>query len=94
MCSASQLVANEHKGLFNCKTASTFKFIVEYSSEGTQPAPTLLFDKPCGHGLIVDSIAIPYSEGVQAPQNNFNLSKMSLHFREDCGIFCEGDGKK
>jgi hypothetical protein len=56
MCSASQLAANEHKGLFNCNAASTFKSIVESSSEGAQPAPTLLFDKPCGHGLIVDSI--------------------------------------
>jgi hypothetical protein len=54
MCSASQLVANEHKGLFNCKTESTFKLIVQLSSEGAQPAPTLLFDKSHGHGLIVD----------------------------------------
>ncbi len=54
MCSASQLAANEHKGFFNCKTASSFKLIVESSSEGAQPAPTLLFEKPRGHGLIVD----------------------------------------
>ncbi len=32
MSSASNLVANEHKSLFNCKTASTFKLIVESSS--------------------------------------------------------------
>jgi hypothetical protein len=30
MCSASQLAANEHKGLFNCKTASTFKLIFSF----------------------------------------------------------------
>jgi hypothetical protein len=72
MCSVSQLAANEHKCLFNCKTASTFKLIVESSSEAAQPAPTLLFDKPHRHGLIVDSISIPYSEGAQASQNNFN----------------------
>jgi hypothetical protein len=41
--------------------------------------------------LIVDSISIPYSEGAQASQNNFNDSKISLHFRKDCGIFCEGE---
>jgi hypothetical protein len=33
ICSASQLEANEHKGVFSCKTASTFKLIVESSSE-------------------------------------------------------------
>jgi hypothetical protein len=91
MCSASQLAANEHKGLFNCKTASSFKLIVESSSEGAQPAPTLLFDEPRGHGLIVDSFSIPYSEGAQASQNNFNDSKISLHFCKDYGIFCEGE---
>jgi hypothetical protein len=41
--------------------------------------------------LIVDSISIPYSEGAQASQSNFNDSKISLHFRKDCGIFCEGE---
>jgi hypothetical protein len=64
-------------------------FFVALHSEGAQPAPTLLFDKPRGHGLIVDSISILYSEGAQASQNNFNDSKISLCFRKDCGIFCE-----
>ncbi len=27
-------------------------------------------------------------------QNNFNDSKISLHFRKDCGIFCEGEWNK
>jgi hypothetical protein len=31
------------------------------------------------------------SEGVRASTNNFNESKISLHFRKDCGIFCEGE---
>jgi hypothetical protein len=32
-CSASQLAANEHKGLFNCKTASTFKLIFGFKQQ-------------------------------------------------------------
>jgi hypothetical protein len=32
-CSAFQLVANEHKGLFNCKTASTFKLIFGFKQQ-------------------------------------------------------------
>ncbi len=31
------------------------------------------------------------SEGVRASTNNFKVSKISLHFRKDCGIFCEGE---
>jgi hypothetical protein len=42
MCSALQLAANEHKGLFNCKTASTFKLIVESVSEREQFTPATL----------------------------------------------------
>jgi hypothetical protein len=67
------------------------KFIVALCSEGAKPASTLLFSKPHGRGLIVDSTSIPYSEGAQASQNNFNDSKIFLHFHEDCGIFCEGE---
>jgi hypothetical protein len=33
MCSASQLVANEHKGLFNDKTVSTFRLIVRFKQQ-------------------------------------------------------------
>jgi hypothetical protein len=31
------------------------------------------------------------SEGVCAPTNNFNDSKICLHFHEDCGTFFEGE---
>jgi hypothetical protein len=33
MCSAFQQVANEHKGLFNCETASTFKLIFGFKQQ-------------------------------------------------------------
>jgi hypothetical protein len=33
MCSASQLAANEHKGLFNDKTAPTFRLIVRFKQQ-------------------------------------------------------------
>ncbi len=33
MCSASQMAANEHKGLFNCKTAPTFKLIFSFKQQ-------------------------------------------------------------
>jgi hypothetical protein len=97
-------------------------------SEGAQPAPTILCDKLCGRGLIVDFIPMtsnpllpPVLNGAIAPahQSNSQLivdlisvirsstniingsfkpqklsviySKRSLHFREDCGIFCDGE---
>jgi hypothetical protein len=41
--------------------------------------------------LIVGSISIPYSEGSQASQTNFNYSKISFPFYKDCRIFCEGE---
>jgi hypothetical protein len=33
MCSASQLATNEQKGLFNCKTVSTFKMIFSFKQQ-------------------------------------------------------------
>jgi hypothetical protein len=34
------------------------------------------------------------SEGVCASTNNFNDSKISLHFCKDCRIFCEGEWER
>jgi hypothetical protein len=79
-------------------------------SEGAHPAPTILSDKLCGHGLIVDFIPTtsnpllpPVLNGSIAPAHQSNLHvesksklivicfKIFLHFREDCGTFCEGE---
>jgi hypothetical protein len=65
------------------------KFIVALHSKGAQSAPSILFDESCKQGLIVDLISIKYSERAQASQTNFNDSKIFLHFRKDCWIFCE-----
>ncbi len=58
--------------------------------ESTASSKTF-FDKACGRGLFVDSIFIPYSEGAQASQTNFNYSKISFPFYKYCRIFCEGE---
>jgi hypothetical protein len=57
MRSASRLVVNEHKGLFNCETASTIKLIVGYSI-----VPASFYDNL---QLVVKLISILISEGAQ-----------------------------
>jgi hypothetical protein len=46
MCSASQLAANEHKNLFNCKTASTFKLIFRFKQNYQSQLQQDLVDLP------------------------------------------------
>jgi hypothetical protein len=72
--------------------SSTFQLVVALipilNPEGVQ-APSNIQVYCCTN--FVALIIIPNFEGAQASQSNFNDSKISLHFRKDCRIFCEGD---
>jgi hypothetical protein len=88
----------------------SFKLNDTLASEGAHPAPTILSDKLCGFGLIVDFIPTTSNpllpsvlNGAIASAHRSNLHveyksklivicfKIFLHFREDCGTFCEGE---
>jgi hypothetical protein len=102
MCSASQMVANEHK------------FIIKASSSAAQLP---LFTKPNKDFRLFVEFIIPNSEGERyVLKRNFGLiveyelidasrsegaraaveyhSKISLHFGKDFAIFCEGEWRQ
>jgi hypothetical protein len=78
MCSASQLAMNEHRGLFNDKTVSTFRLIVrlkqQYQSKMQRDLVDFSSSKTISNAklanndfqLIVDLFLIPNHEGARA----------------------------
>jgi hypothetical protein len=88
MCSASQLVMNEHKGLFNNETVSTLRLIVRFKQQNQSKMKQDLVDfsssKTISNAklanndfqLIVDLFLIPNREGARAvPTTHYSASE-------------------
>ncbi len=99
MCSASQLVANEHKGLFNDETVSTFRLIVrfkqQYQSQMQRDLVDFSSSKAISNAklakndfqLIVDLTLIPNREGLCAVQiTSYSPSEGECNFSVSEGV--------
>ncbi len=99
MCSASQLAANEHKGLFNYETVSTFRLIVRFKQQYQRKMQRDLVDfsslKTISNAklanndfqLIVDLTLIPNREGLCAvPITSYSPSEGEHNFSVSEGV--------